>query len=85
MIVKYEVTRVIAGRHRSLTVGRVPNKLPKGGTVQDIYEVLRKKKAQLEVLGEQIVQLQAAAEQLRSVAHLLQEGEEEGQGQAAGA
>ena len=52
--------------------------------MQDIYEVLRRKKAQLEVLGQQIVQLQAAAEQLRSVAHLLQEEEEDARAQAGG-
>jgi len=58
--------------------------LPAGGIVQDIYEVLRRKKAQLEVLGQQIVQLQAAAEQLRSVAHLLDDDGEDTQAQTAG-
>jgi len=43
--------------------------------VQDINEVLRRKKAQLDVLEKQISQLQQAAEQLRSVAHLLQDDE----------
>jgi len=51
--------------------------------VQDINEVLRRKKAQLEALGRQIAQLQEAAEQLQSVAHLL-EGDEYAQGHAAG-
>jgi len=51
--------------------------------VQDINEVLRRKKAQLDVLEKQIAQLQEAAEQLRSVAHLLQE-DEHASGQAAG-
>jgi prefoldin subunit 5 len=41
--------------------------------VQDINEVLKRKKAQLDVLEQQINQLQQAAEQLRNVAHLLQE------------
>jgi prefoldin subunit 5 len=51
--------------------------------VKDINEVLRRKKAQLEVLGKQIAQLQGAAEELRSIAHLLQDEETE-QGHAAG-
>jgi hypothetical protein len=41
--------------------------------MKDIQEVLRRKKAQQEVLGKQIAQLQEAAEELRSIAHLLQE------------
>jgi hypothetical protein len=45
--------------------------------MQDINEVLRRKKAKLEVLGKQISQLQEAAEELRSIAHLLQDEEEE--------
>jgi hypothetical protein len=45
--------------------------------VKDINEVLRKKKTQLEVLGKQITQLQEAAEELRSIAHLLQDDEHE--------
>jgi len=46
--------------------------------VRDIYEVLRKKQAEQAQLGKQIEALQSAAEQLRSVAHLLntEEGEE---------
>jgi hypothetical protein len=51
--------------------------------VKDINEVLRKKQAQQTQLGKQIEQLQAAAEQLRNVAHLLDE-EDEGKGAAAG-
>jgi hypothetical protein len=46
--------------------------------VRDIHEVLRKKQAEQAQLGKQIEALQTAAEQLRSVAHLLSEehGEE---------
>jgi prefoldin subunit 5 len=51
--------------------------------VKDINEVLRRKKAQLEILGKQIAQLQAAAEELRSIAHLLTDEENE-QAHAAG-
>ncbi len=43
--------------------------------MKDINEVLCRKKAQQEVLGKQIAQLQEAAEELRSIAHLLQEEE----------
>ncbi len=39
--------------------------------MKDIYEVLRKKQAEQAQLGKQIEALQTAAEQLRSVAHLL--------------
>jgi hypothetical protein len=39
--------------------------------VRDIHEVLRKKQAEQSQLGKQIEALQTAAEQLRSVAHLL--------------
>jgi hypothetical protein len=39
--------------------------------VRDIYEVLRKKQAEQAQLGKQIEALQTAAEQLRTVAHLL--------------
>jgi hypothetical protein len=48
-------------------------KLPAGGTVRDIYEVLRRKQAEQAQLGKQIEALQTAAEQLRTVAHLLNE------------
>ena len=39
--------------------------------MKDIHEVLHKKQAELARLGKQIEALQSAAEQLRSVAHLL--------------
>lgn len=39
--------------------------------MRDIHEVLRKKQAEQAQLGKQIEALQNAAEQLRSVAHLL--------------
>jgi hypothetical protein len=42
-----------------------------------IYQALRKKQAEQEQLGRQIEALQAAAEQLRSVAHLLEEDSDE--------
>jgi len=49
--------------------------------VRDIHEVLRKKQAEQAQLGKQIEALQSAAEQLRSVAHLLStEDEEEREG-----
>ena len=44
--------------------------------MKDIYEVLRKKQGQLAQLGKQIEALQQAAEQLRSVAHLLEAEDE---------
>jgi hypothetical protein len=44
--------------------------------VKDIHEVLRKKQAEQAQLGKQIEALQSAAEQLRSVAHLLGEDAE---------
>jgi hypothetical protein len=43
--------------------------------VRDIHEVLRKKQAEQAQLGKQIEALQAAAEQLRGVAHLLSDEE----------
>jgi len=46
--------------------------------VRDIYEVLRKKQAEQAQLGKQIEALQTAAEQLRSVAHLLNAEDDEG-------
>jgi hypothetical protein len=46
-------------------------------TVRDIYEVLRKKQAEQAQLGKQIEALQTAAEQLRGVAHLLDDEREE--------
>ena len=49
--------------------------------MRDIYEVLRKKQAEQAQLGKQIEALQSAAEQLRSVAHLLNtEDAEDGEG-----
>ena len=51
--------------------------------MKDINEVLRKKQAQQAQRAKQIEALQTAAEQLRSVAHLLDEDEEE-KGAAAG-
>lgn len=52
--------------------------------MKDIYEVLRKKQAQLAQLGKQIEALQQAAEQLRSVAHLLDSEDDEVIGASAG-
>jgi hypothetical protein len=52
-------------------------------TVRDIHEVLRKKQAEQAQLGKQIEALQTAAEQLRGVAHLLDD-EHEGAEAAAG-
>jgi hypothetical protein len=46
-------------------------------TVRDIYEVLRKKQTEQAQLGKQIEALQTAAEQLRGVAHLLDDEHEE--------
>jgi hypothetical protein len=45
--------------------------------VRDIHEVLRKKQAEQAQLGKQIEALQSAAEQLRSVAHLLNADDDE--------
>jgi len=50
--------------------------------VKDIHEVLRRKQSEQAQLGKQIEALQAAAEQLRGVAHLL--NEEEAEKEAAG-
>lgn len=55
----------------------------RGFNVKDIHEVLRQKQAQQAQLGKQIDALQAAAEQIRGVAHLLNE-EEEGERENAG-
>jgi hypothetical protein len=44
--------------------------------VRDIHEVLRKKQSEQAQLGKQIEALQNAAEQLRTVAHLLDEDDE---------
>jgi hypothetical protein len=56
----------------------------KEGALKDIYEVLRKKQAEQAQLGKQIEALQTAAEQLRGVAHLLNEEESEREGAAIG-
>ena len=45
--------------------------------MKDIYEVLRRKQAEQAQLGKQIEALQTAAEQLRTVAHLLNEEHED--------
>ena len=45
--------------------------------MKEITDALRRKKAQLEILGKQIAQLQEAAEELRSVAHLLNDSADE--------
>ncbi|MGO9125786.1 MAG: hypothetical protein ACLP6G_12975 [Terriglobales bacterium] len=45
--------------------------------MKDIHEVLRQKQAQQAQLGKQIEALQSAAEQIRGVAHLLNEEEDE--------
>ena len=52
--------------------------------MKDIYEVLRKKQAEQAQLGKQIEALQTAAEQLRGVAHLLNEDESDREGAAIG-
>lgn len=49
--------------------------------MKDIHEVLRRKQAEQALLGKQIEALQTAAEQLRGVAHLL--NEEDGEKEAA--
>jgi cell division protein FtsB len=54
----------------------------RGFHVKDIHEVLRQKQAQQAQLGKQIEALQAAAEQIRGVAHLL--NDEEGDRETAG-
>ncbi len=45
--------------------------------MKDIHEVLRKKQVEQAQLGKQIEALQSAAEQLRTVAHLLDDDREE--------
>ncbi len=51
--------------------------------MRDIYEVLRRKQAERVQLGKQIEALQSAAEQLRSVAHLLDDENDEHEAAAA--
>jgi hypothetical protein len=53
--------------------------------MRDIYDVLRRKQAEQAQLGKQIEALQSAAEQLRSVAHLLDEDTDAPHVVAAGA
>ena len=50
--------------------------------MKDIHEVLRQKQAQQAQLGKQIEALQSAAEQIRGVAHLL--NDEDGEKETAG-
>ena len=45
--------------------------------MKDIHEVLRRKQSEQAQLGKQIEALQTAAEQLRTVAHLLDDEEKE--------
>src|SRR6266496_6868531 len=52
-------------------------KLPTGGCMKDIHEVLRQKQAKYAQLGKQIEMLQQAAEKLREVAPLLAENDDE--------
>lgn len=52
--------------------------------MKDIHEVLRKKQAEQARLGKEIEALQTAAEQLRSVAHMLTDEDGERDGAAAG-
>ncbi len=52
--------------------------------MKDIHEVLRKKQAEQAQLGKQIEALQAAAEQLRCVVHLLNEEDGDKEGSVAG-
>ena len=72
------VTGVTRTTHPSLTIQAPDLRVPTGGSfLRDIYEVLRKKQAEQAQLGKQIEALQTAAEQLRSVAHLLNTEEED--------
>ena len=52
-------------------------KLPTGGRMKDIHEVLRQKQAKYAQLGKHIEMLQQAAEKLREVAPLLAENDDE--------
>jgi hypothetical protein len=72
------ITVVIPSFLASLTTYKGNRKVLSGDSfVRDIYEVLRKKQAEQAQLGKQIEALQTAAEQLRSVAHLLNTEEED--------
>jgi ABC-type transporter Mla subunit MlaD len=57
-----------------------PLKLPTGGCMKDIHEVLRQKQAKYAQLGKQIEMLQQAAEKLREVAPLLAENDDDDNG-----
>ncbi len=52
--------------------------------MKDIHEVLRRKQSEQAQLGKQIEALQQAAEQLRGVAHLLNEEDSDKDGAAIG-
>src|SRR5579862_3554170 len=67
------ITAVIGGRGLPLTIRRTVLKLPAGGCMKDIHEVLRIKQARYAQLAKQIEMLQQAAEKLREVAPLLAE------------
>jgi hypothetical protein len=68
---------------RSLTHVKDEPRVGEGGKcVRDIYEVLHKKQAEQAQLGKQIEALQTAAEQLRGVAHLLDDDQDEQSGAA---
>src|SRR5579864_8512517 len=71
------ITAVIGGQGLPLTIRRTVLKLPEGGCMKDIHEVLRQKQAKYAQLGKQIEMLQQAAEKLREVAPLLAESDEE--------
>ncbi len=79
-----KITSVTQRPSAQLTLADDAHRVPQGGIVKDIYEVLRKKQAQLAQLGKQIEALQQAAEQLRSVAHLLDSEDDEVIGASAG-
>jgi hypothetical protein len=71
------VTAVIERRGLPLTHPDPPLRLPTGGRMKDIHEVLRQKQAKYAQLGKQIEMLQQAAEKLREVAPLLAENDDE--------
>jgi hypothetical protein len=68
------VTEVTALEITSIDSGQCGNYIAiRRFRMRDIYDVLRRKQAEQAQLGKQIEALQSAAEQLRSVAHLLDE------------
>lgn len=71
------VTGVTAPWGLPLTVDSPVFKVPRGGRMKDIHEVLRRKQAKYAQLGKQIELLQQAAEKLREVAPLLADMEED--------